>query len=115
MTPFVWIAVVLMLMGAVMLIAGIGAPGLWIAVVTGRHRIGRHRPNSKPAQIGFIGPGTCRATSATARPHYRSKPGAGWRLVAARGVEPRLDAYRGVGPLPNPLPRAFTGTLPAST
>ena len=34
MTPFVWIAVVLMLMGAVMLIAGIGAPGLWIAVVT---------------------------------------------------------------------------------
>jgi len=23
----------------------------------GRHRIGRHRPNSKPAQIGFIGPG----------------------------------------------------------
>ena len=31
MTPFVWIAVVLMLMGAVMLIAGIGAPGLWIA------------------------------------------------------------------------------------
>ena len=34
MTPFVWIAVVLTLMGAVMLIAGIGAPGLWIAVVT---------------------------------------------------------------------------------
>ena len=34
MTPFVWIAVVLMLMGAVMLMAGIGAPGLWIAVVT---------------------------------------------------------------------------------
>ena len=34
MTPFVWIAVMLMLMGAVMLIAGIGAPGLWIAVVT---------------------------------------------------------------------------------
>ena len=30
----VWIAVVLMIMGAVMLIAGIGAPGLWIAVVT---------------------------------------------------------------------------------
>ena len=52
MTPFVWIAVVLMLMGAVMLIAGIGAPGLWIAVVTvgialviidrtrSRHRLG---------------------------------------------------------------------------
>jgi hypothetical protein len=34
MTPLVWIAVVLMVMGAVMLIAGIGAPGLWIAVVT---------------------------------------------------------------------------------
>jgi hypothetical protein len=51
MTPLVWIAVVLMLMGAVMLIAGIGAPGLWIAVVTvgialvidrtrSRHRLG---------------------------------------------------------------------------
>jgi hypothetical protein len=34
MTPLVWMAVVLMVMGAVMLIAGIGAPGLWIAVVT---------------------------------------------------------------------------------
>ena|SRR5215208_3030252 len=34
MTPLVWIAIVLMVMGAVMLIAGIGAPGLWIAVVT---------------------------------------------------------------------------------
>ena len=34
MTPLVWIAVVLMVVGAVMLIAGIGAPGLWIAVVT---------------------------------------------------------------------------------
>jgi hypothetical protein len=34
-------------------------------------------------------------------------------LVAARGVEPRLDACRGVGPSPNPLPRAFTGTLPS--
>ena len=33
MKPFVWIAVVLMLLGAVMLIAGIGAPGLWIAVI----------------------------------------------------------------------------------
>jgi hypothetical protein len=52
MTPLVWIAVVLMLLGAVMLIAGIGAPGLWIAVVAvgialfvidrsqGRHRLG---------------------------------------------------------------------------
>jgi hypothetical protein len=34
MTPLVWMAVVLMVMGAVMLIAGIGAPGQWIAVVT---------------------------------------------------------------------------------
>jgi hypothetical protein len=52
MTPFVWVAVVLMVLGAVMLIAGIGAPGLWIAVVTvgialvvidrtrSRHRLG---------------------------------------------------------------------------
>lgn len=28
-----WIAVVLMLLGAAMLIAGVGASGLWIAVV----------------------------------------------------------------------------------
>jgi hypothetical protein len=34
MTPFVWVAVMLMVMGAIMLIAGIGAPGLWIAAVT---------------------------------------------------------------------------------
>jgi hypothetical protein len=34
MTLLVWIAVVLMVMGAVMLIAGVGAPGLWIAVTT---------------------------------------------------------------------------------
>jgi hypothetical protein len=34
MTLLVWIAVALMVVGAVMLIAGIGAPGLWIAVVT---------------------------------------------------------------------------------
>ena len=52
MTPFVWMAVVLMVMGAIMLIAGIGARGLWIAVVTAgialvaidrtrtRHRLG---------------------------------------------------------------------------
>ena len=52
MTPFVWMAVVLMVMGAIMLIAGVGAPGLWIAVVTvgialvaidrtrNRHRLG---------------------------------------------------------------------------
>jgi hypothetical protein len=34
MTPLVWIAVALMLVGAFMLVAGIGAPALWIAVVT---------------------------------------------------------------------------------
>jgi hypothetical protein len=33
-TPFIWIAVALMLIGAVMLVAGIGAPALWIAVIT---------------------------------------------------------------------------------
>ena len=33
MTLLVWIAVALMLAGAVMLIAGIGVPGLWIAVI----------------------------------------------------------------------------------
>jgi hypothetical protein len=33
MTLLVWIAVALMVVGAGMLIAGIGAPGLWIAVI----------------------------------------------------------------------------------
>jgi hypothetical protein len=33
MTLLVWIAVVLMVVGAAMLIAGIGAPGLWIVVI----------------------------------------------------------------------------------
>lgn len=31
--PLIWIAVVLMLVGAVLLVAGIGAAGLWIAVI----------------------------------------------------------------------------------
>jgi hypothetical protein len=34
MTLFIWIAVALMLIGAVMLVAGIGAPALGIAVIT---------------------------------------------------------------------------------
>ncbi len=29
-----WIAIPVLLLGAAMLIAGIGAPGLWIAVIT---------------------------------------------------------------------------------
>jgi hypothetical protein len=33
MTLLVWIAVALMLVAAVLLIAGIGAAGLWIAVI----------------------------------------------------------------------------------
>ena len=33
MTPFIVIAVALMLIGAVLLVAGIGAPALWIAVI----------------------------------------------------------------------------------
>jgi uncharacterized membrane protein YoaK (UPF0700 family) len=34
MTPSVWIAVALMVIGAVLLNAGIGAPALWIAAIT---------------------------------------------------------------------------------
>jgi uncharacterized membrane-anchored protein len=34
MTPLMWLAVTLMVMGAIMLVAGIGAPALWIAAVT---------------------------------------------------------------------------------
>ncbi len=52
MQPLNWIAVALMLTGAVMLVAGVGAAGLWIAVITigialvaidaYRHRQGEH-------------------------------------------------------------------------
>lgn len=31
--PMTWIAVSLMLLGAVLLVAGVGAAGLWIAVI----------------------------------------------------------------------------------
>jgi hypothetical protein len=44
-----WIAVPLLLLAAAMLIAGIGAPALWIAVVTvgiALVIIGRVRPNA---------------------------------------------------------------------
>jgi hypothetical protein len=34
MLPIVWLAAVLMLIGAVMLVTGVGAAGLWIAVIT---------------------------------------------------------------------------------
>lgn len=34
MAAFLWIAVALMLIGAVMLVADFGAPALWIAVIT---------------------------------------------------------------------------------
>jgi hypothetical protein len=34
MPAFIWIAVALMLIGAVLLVADIGAPALWIAVIT---------------------------------------------------------------------------------
>ncbi len=34
MTPFLWIAAVLMVVAAVMLVAGYGAPALWIAAIT---------------------------------------------------------------------------------
>ena len=50
--PLTWIAVALMLIGAVLLVADVGAAGLWIAVVTlgialvaidaYRHGQGRH-------------------------------------------------------------------------
>jgi hypothetical protein len=34
MTPLVWLAIALMLGGAVLLIADVGVEGLWIAVIT---------------------------------------------------------------------------------
>lgn len=50
--PLIWIAVVLMITGAVMLVANVGVAGLWIAVITigialvaietYRHRQGQH-------------------------------------------------------------------------
>jgi hypothetical protein len=33
MKPFIWLAAALMLIGAVMLVADVGATGLWIAVI----------------------------------------------------------------------------------
>jgi hypothetical protein len=50
MRPIVWIAVALLLLGATTLLAGVGAAGVWIAVITvgialvviyerGRHRV----------------------------------------------------------------------------
>ncbi len=33
MGPLIWIAIALLGIGAVMLVAGVGAPGLWIAVI----------------------------------------------------------------------------------
>lgn len=33
--PLIWIAVPLMLIGAVLLVTGVGAAGLWIAVIAG--------------------------------------------------------------------------------
>lgn len=32
--PLLWIAAALMLTGAVLLVAGVGAAGLWVAVIT---------------------------------------------------------------------------------
>lgn len=50
--PLIWIAVALMLIGAIMLVADVGVAGLWIAVITigialvateaYRHRHGPH-------------------------------------------------------------------------
>jgi hypothetical protein len=34
MRPIVWLAVALMLLGAIMLLAGVGVAGLWIALIT---------------------------------------------------------------------------------
>ena len=34
MTPLLGVAVALMIVGAIMLVAGLGAPALWIGVVT---------------------------------------------------------------------------------
>ena len=49
MKSLLWIAVPLLLGGAVMLVAGIGAPGLWIAVIAvgvALVVIGRRNPGS---------------------------------------------------------------------
>jgi uncharacterized membrane-anchored protein len=53
MRPTVWIAVALLLLGAIMLLTGVGAAGLWIAVITVGIALvviyalrGRHSPNS---------------------------------------------------------------------
>jgi hypothetical protein len=51
MKPLLWIAVALMLPGAAMLVAGIGAPALWIAAITvgiALVVVDRERPGTTP-------------------------------------------------------------------
>ena len=58
MTLLVWIAVALMVVGAAMLIAGIGAPGLWIAVIAVGIALVVIDQTQRRHQTGFLGPGT---------------------------------------------------------
>ena len=51
MAPILWVAVVLMLVGAAMLVADVGAAGLWFAAIAVGVAIvaiaqARHRPHS---------------------------------------------------------------------
>ena len=60
MKPLLWIAVPLLLGGAVLLVAGIGAPGLWIAVIAvgvALVVIGRRNPGSTGVWRRADGPG----------------------------------------------------------
>jgi hypothetical protein len=34
MTPLLWLAAAVMIVGAILLVVGVGAPALWIAVIT---------------------------------------------------------------------------------
>jgi hypothetical protein len=34
MTPLLWLAAAIMIVGGIMLVMGLGAPALWIAVIT---------------------------------------------------------------------------------
>ena len=54
MTLVIWLAVVLMLGGAVLLVAGVGASGLWIAVIAVGLALVAIEQGSRSSQPGVV-------------------------------------------------------------
>ena len=85
MKPLLGLAVTLMLIGAVMLLAGFGAAAIWISVITAASPDG-YRSRSQPSQCAFVAPRRPRRTGcAPARPavmHYLDDREAAARIGA---------------------------------